>query len=114
MRRPDAISLAERRYGSGCIMTQLSVFADGRSRRFSAHATEQVSSREINTDWIVETLENPVAVIDDEFHDSFNYYGSIDGRNPLLKVAISRSDLQLIVTVYFDSTATRRRQRGQL
>jgi len=67
-----------------------------------------------NIDWIVEALENPVAVIDDEFHHSFNYYGHVNGRDSLLRVAISKSDLQLIVTVYFDSAATRRSQRVQL
>ena len=114
MRTPGGRFLAKRRTGAGCIMTQLTVVAGGQSRRFTAHATEQILAREINTDWIVESLENPVVVIDDEFHNSFNYYGRIDGRNSLLKVAISKWDLGLIVTVYFDSVATRRRQRGQL
>ena len=95
-------------------MAQLSLVAGGLSRRLTAHATEQAIAREIDTDWMIETLENPVAVIDDEFHNSFNYYGIIVGRNSLLKVAISKSDLQLVVTVHFDSPATRRRQRGQL
>ena len=95
-------------------MTQLSLFAGGQLRRFSAHATEQIVEREIDVTWIVESLENPVAVIDDESHNSWNYYGRIDGRNSLLKVAISKSDLQLIVTVHFDSAATLRHQRGQL
>ena len=95
-------------------MTSGYIFAGGHSRRFTAHAAEQILTREINTDWIVETLENPVAVIDDEFHHSFNYYGHINGRDSLLRVAISKSDIQLIVTVYFDSAATRRSQRGQL
>lgn len=95
-------------------MTQLSLLAGGLSRRLTAHATEQIIAREFDADWIIETLENPVAVIDDELHNSFNYYGIIIGRNSLLRVAISKADPQLIVTVYFDSPATRRRQRGQL
>ena len=95
-------------------MTQPSLSAGGQTRRLSAHATEQIVDREISGSWIVQTLENPVAVIDDESHNSWNYYGRIDGRNSLLKVAISQSDLQIIVTVHFDSAATRRHQRGQL
>ena len=95
-------------------MTPLSVFAGGRLRRFSAHASEQMVAREINGSWIVQTLENPVALIDDESHNSWNYFGRIDGRNSLLKVAISKLELELIITVHFDSAATRRHQRGQL
>ena len=46
--------------------------------------------------------------------NSTNYYGFIRGRNSLLKVAVSKSNDQPIATVYFDTAATRRYERGML
>jgi hypothetical protein len=80
----------------------------------SSHTDEQASEREIRKEWIVQVLNNPVALVDSDYHYSTNYYGFIGGRNPLLKVAISKADDQTIATVHFDSGATRRYERGEL
>jgi hypothetical protein len=95
-------------------MAELTLLAGGQLRRLTAHASEQMVAREISSSWIVQTLEEPVTVIDDESNNSLNYFGRIPGRNPLLKVAVSKSDYQLIVTIHFDSPATRRYERGRL
>ena len=95
-------------------MVESFILANGQTFQFSDHAVEQINAREIDTSWIVQVLENPVLVMDDETHDSRNYFGRIAGRNPLLKVAVSRSDSQLIATVYFESKTTRRYYRGEL
>ena len=95
-------------------MTPSHIFAGGRLRRFTARPSEQVVARAISRDWIVRTLEDPVAVIDDEVNNSLNYFGRIAGRNSLLKVAVSKRDSRLIVTVHFDRPATRRYERGRL
>ena len=95
-------------------MLESYIFAGGQLRKFTLHALEQLGARKISGSWIVQTLDTPVAVVDDERNNSINYYGRIEGRNPLLKVAVSNSDHQIIVTVFFDSPATRRYNRGEL
>lgn len=78
------------------------------------HAAEQLIDRDIRENWIVQALTAPVAVVDDARKNSTNYYGFIRGRNSLLKVAVSKSNDQPIATVYFDTAATRRYERGML
>ena len=95
-------------------MLESFIIVNGQPIKFSDHAAEQIGVRGIDTTWIVQTLENPVLVIDDENNNSLNYFGRIAGKNPLLKVALSKSDTQLIATVYFDSPTTRRYDRGEI
>lgn len=78
------------------------------------HAVEQLADRNIRESWIVQALTAPVAIVDDAGKNSTNYYGFIRGRNALLKVAVSKSGDEPIATVYFDTAATRRYERGEL
>ena len=86
----------------------------GKERILSGHALGQLIQRSIDKEWIIQVLNNPVAVVDDEYRNSTKYYGSIEGRNSLLMVAVSKSDDRTIPTVYFDTPATRRYMRGEL
>ena len=86
----------------------------GRAIRMTRHAIEQLVDRNIRESWIVQTLTDPVAIVEDERNNSTNYYGLIRGRKSLLKVAVSRSRDQPIVTVHFDTAATQRYERGEL
>ena len=47
-----------------------------------------------------------------ETHESMDYYGFVEGRNHLLMVAVSSDDRE-IITVHFDTPATRRYLRQQ-
>ena len=94
--------------------TDTVIFARGRERRISPHGSERMQQRGISESWIAQVLNNPVAVVDDAVKGSTNYYGFIAGRNPLLKVAVSRYDDRNILTVYFDTPATVRYNRGAL
>ena len=50
----------------------------------------------------------------DDRKNSTNYFGTVDDRSQLLKVAVSKADDRIIVTAHFDTGATRRHQRGEL
>ena len=90
------------------------IFVSGRKLLLSSHALDNMAERGILEDWLVEVLTYPVAIVVDEARNSTNYYGTIEGRTRLLKVAISRHDDRVVVTTYFDSGATRRYRRGEL
>ena len=90
------------------------IFVSGRELRLSRHILDNMAQRKILREWVVQVLTSPVAVVDDETSNSTNYYGVIPGRNPLLKVAVSRENDGLVATTYFDSSATARYRRGEL
>ena len=90
------------------------IFAGGRIIRLTGHVLIRMEQRHAEESWIVQVLENPVAIIDDERKESINYYGFISGRRSLFKVVVSKLDDRPIVTVYFDTPATRRYERGVL
>lgn len=94
--------------------TETVIFARGQEHRISHHGSERMHQRGISESWIAQVLNNPVAVVDDVVKESTNYYGFIAGRNPLLKVAVSRYDDRNILTVHFDTPATVRYNRGAL
>ncbi len=90
------------------------IFAGGRERRLTAHVVERIEERSLSVDWIIQTINNPVAVINDERKNSMNYYGVIEGFDTLFKVAVSKRDDRAVATAHFDSATTRRYQRGEL
>lgn len=90
------------------------IFAGGKERILTDHVLERLMQRGIELNWIVQVLEMPVAVVDDAGKNSTNYYGFISGRNILLKIAVAKSDDRFVLTVHFDSNATRRYCRGEL
>lgn len=90
------------------------ILTGGRAVRMTRHAVEQLADRNIRESWIVQTLTEPVAVVDDERKNSTGYYGIIPGRKSLLKVAVSKAKDQPIVTAHFDTAATLRYERGEL
>ena len=94
--------------------TDTVIFVGGKEYRISIHGLERMQERGISESWIAQVLNNPVAVVDDVVKGSTNYYGFIAGRNPLLKVPVSRYDDRSILTVHFDTPATVRYNRGEL
>ena len=94
--------------------TDTVIFVGGKEYRISPHSSERMQQRGISEIWIAQVLNNPVAVVDDVVKGSTNYYGFIAGRNPLLKVPVSRYDDRSILTVHFDTPATVRYNRGEL
>ena len=92
----------------------VSIYAGGRALLLSRHVLLRVRQRGISVEWIAQTIDHPVAVIEDDRKNSTNYFGAIEGKRQLLKVALSRTDNRTIVTAHFDTGATRRRQRGEL
>lgn len=92
----------------------LSIFAGGKLRLLSQHVLIRIVERSISVEWIALTLEHPIAIVIDERKNSTNYFGVVENRSRLLKVAVSRDDDRIITTVHFDTGATRRHQRGEL
>lgn len=92
----------------------LSIFAGGKDRLLSQHVLLRISERNISVEWIALTLDQPIAVEIDDRKNSTNYFGVVENRSRLLKVAVSRDDDRIIATVHFDTGATRRHQRGEL
>lgn len=90
------------------------LLAGDRELLLSRHVHLRMEQRGIGVEWIAQTIESTVFVEEDERKNSTNYFGTVEGRNHLLKVAISRSDGRTIATVHFDTGATRRRQRGEI
>ena len=82
------------------------IFAGGKECLLSQHVLLRIWERDINLEWISQTIDNPVAVLADERKNSTNYFGIIPGRSRLLKVAISRNDDRIITTAHFDTGAT--------
>ena len=90
------------------------ISAGGKERTLTWHVLDRVLERGISVEWIAQTISNPVAIVDDERKNSTNYFGVVENRRPLLKVALSRNDDRVIITAHFDTGATRRHQRGDL
>ena len=86
------------------------VVASGKSRTLTAHALERVIERSIAREWIGEILTDWVARRWNEQLQTMNYWGFVEGRGSLLRVVVSRDDVE-IVTVVFDTPATRRYHR---
>jgi len=74
----------------------------------------RLAQREAQESWIVQVLENPVAVVEDEQHRSRNYFGFIEANRSLFRVAVSRMGDEPVTTIYFDTSATKRYERGEL
>jgi hypothetical protein len=55
-----------------------------------------------------------VAIVEEGGKNSTSYFGAIENRRRLLKVAVSMEDDRMIVIAHFDTGATRRRERGEL
>ena len=92
----------------------LSIFAGGKYRLLSQHVLLRVLERNISVEWIALTIDHPIAVVIDERKNSTNYFGVVENRSRLLKVAVSREDDRIIATAHFDTGVTRRHQRGEL
>ena len=95
-------------------MTPFYIVAGNRAYRLTTHVLIRLGQREAEESWIIQVLENPVAVENDEQHRSRNYFGFIEGRRALFRVAVSMLDDESVVTIYFDSQATRKYERGEL
>ena len=92
----------------------ISIFAGGKYRLLSQRVLLRILERSISVEWIALTIEHPVAIVIDDRKNSTNYFGVVENRSRLLKVAVSREDDRIIATVHFDTGATRRHQRGEL
>ena len=90
------------------------ILAGDRELLLSRHVQLRIEQRGISVEWIAQAIDSPVFVEEEGRKNSANYFGIVEGRNHLLKVAISKSDGRTIVTAYFDTGATRRRQRGEI
>ncbi len=90
------------------------ILASGKERLLSQHVLHGVWQRDISVEWVAQTIDNPIAVVDDEKKNSTNYFGYGEYINQLLKVAVSKEGDRTIVTTHFDTGATRRHQRGEL
>lgn len=95
-------------------MTPRYIFAGNRAFRLTAHVLIRLGQREARESWIIQVLENPVAVVEDEQHRSRNYFGFVEENRSLLKVAVSTLGDEPVITVYFDTSATRKYERGEL
>ena len=92
----------------------LRYFRRGQERLLTWHVLERVRERGISVEWIEQTISDPVAVVNDERKNSTNYFGVIENRRRLLRVAVSKRDDRMIVTAHFDTGSTRRHLRGDL
>jgi hypothetical protein len=90
------------------------IFAGGRERWLSKHVLMRIRERNIPIEWIIQAINSPAAIEDDEFNDLTNYYGFVGGNVTLLVVPISKKDDQTIPTAFFDEPATRKYLRGDL
>ena len=73
----------------------------------SQHASEVILEREIQVEWIDQTLNNPILMLDDpEDGDLRHHFARIkDKGNRVLRVVFNKELKPIrIVTVYFDRT----------
>lgn len=90
------------------------IFAGGGERRLSTHVLIRMRERNIPIEWIIQVINSPAAIEDDEYNDSTNYYGFVGSNVTLLVVPVSKRDGQTIPTAFFDGPATRKYRRGEL
>ena len=89
---------------------QSAIFVGGKKLTLTEHAIARMQQREIPREWVADVLVNWVGRKFNPTHKSLDYYGFVPGRNPLLMVAVSEDERQ-IITVHFDTPATRRYRR---
>lgn len=89
---------------------QSAIFVSGKKLTLTEHAIARMQQREIPREWVADVLVNWVGRKFNHTHQSLDYYGFVPGRNSLLMVAVSEDERQ-IITVHFDTPATRRYRR---